>query len=169
MAVTAIKVAKKEDLPADLQTEAKEVDGMWEVEVDLDNSKLTSALQAERQSLKDLKTKYKGLDLDEARTAMAKIKELGDLDPVKAREAIAAMESGNPQELQRLHKEALDRMEMDNQNKMAVVQGQLTEMMLQNQASAILSESGASVPLLQPHVMKSDSSPRRAKTGSSTS
>lgn len=114
---------------------------------------LKSALGAERTKREQLErdvVKYKDIDPDKARSALAKLAELGDLDPTKEADKIAntRFEAAKSQLLEKHQAEVGQRDE-----RIGMLTSTLDDLLRRQRATAALAAAKGNVDLLLPHVL----------------
>lgn len=161
MAIKAI-VTKLEDEPEALREHYAEKDGKFVLSVDPvdgfaleDVSGLKSALGAERTERERLQTqvvKFKDIDPDKAREALAKLEELGNIDPAKEADKLANTKF-EAAKAQLLEKHTADLSQRDD--RITRLTGAMDKLVRQAAATAAIAEAKGSVELLLPHVLAS--------------
>jgi len=113
---------------------------------------LKTALSKERGSRETLEraaAKWKDLDPDKARDALARLAEIADLDPKKEADKIALAK------IEELKKQLLDKHSNElktREDRAATLLRQIESLLIDSAATAALAESKGSVDLLLPHV-----------------
>lgn len=154
------KYAKKDEIPENFRDFYTENDGSFVLDVDPvdgfsleDVSGLKSALGAERTNVEklrgDLKA-FEGLDPKSARSALKKVKELGDLDPAREADRLASekFEAAKGQLVQQHESTLAERDAM-----IGVLSKNLDKFARSERARAAISAAGGNVKLLLPHVL----------------
>jgi hypothetical protein len=161
MAIKAI-IEKLDDAPEPLREHYTEQDGKFVLAVDAvggfaleDVSGLKSALGKERTTRENLEKQvvaFKDLDPAKAREALAKLEELGNLDPAKEADKIAntKFEAAKAQLLEKHGQEITARDE-----RIGKLTGAMDKLVRQAAATAAIAEAKGSVELLLPHVLAS--------------
>jgi hypothetical protein len=159
MAIRAI-IDKLDDAPEAIREHYAEQDGKFVLSVEPVNgysledvSGLKSALGKERTTRETLERQvvaFKDLDPDKAREALAKLEELGNLDPAKEADKIANTKF-EAAKAQLLEKHAQEISQRDERN--AKLSGAMDKLVRQAAATSAIAEAKGSVELLLPHVL----------------
>lgn len=159
MAIKAI-LPSLDQAPEALREHYTEQDGKFFLSVEavdgyaLENvNGLKSALGAERTKREQLErdvVKFKDIDPDKARTALAKLQELGDLDPTKEADKIAntRFEAAKAQLLEKHQGEIGQRDE-----RIGMLTSTVDDLLRRQRATAAIAAAKGSVDLLLPHVL----------------
>lgn len=159
MAIKAI-VTKLDDAPEALREHYAEKDGKFYLAVEPvdgyaleDVSGLKSALGAERTEREKLQAavvKFKDIDPDKAREALAKLEELGSIDPAKEADKLAntKFEAAKAQLLEKHSQEIGER-----DGRIKKLTDAMDKLVRQAAATAAIAEAKGSVELLLPHVL----------------
>lgn len=160
MALKAI-VEKIEDAPEDLRDHYTEVDGKFVLAVEPvggyaleDVSGLKSALGKERTARETLErdvVRFKDIDPDKARTALAELEELKKIDPASEADKIANTKF-EAAKTQLLEKHGQDLSERDGRIK--TLTGAVDGLVREQRATAAIAEAKGAVDLLLPHVLR---------------
>jgi hypothetical protein len=161
MAIKAI-IDKLDDAPEPLREHYAEQDGKFVLSVEPiggfaleDVSGLKSALGKERTQRENLEKQvvaFKDIDPTKAREALARLEELGNLDPAKEADKIAntKFEAAKARLLERHGQELTQRDE-----RIGKLTGAMDKLVRQAAATQAIAEAKGSVELLLPHVLAS--------------
>lgn len=168
MALDAL-VTSLDNIPESLHGEYRQLeDGTYLLDVrpsdrgySLENTQgLKKALQSERQRASAFENEnkklaaYKDIDIHEAQAALARVKELEGIDPVKEAEKIAeAKVKSNLEAISKKYNEQLS----EKDSKLSAREAQLQKLLLKqavDQALAKHQVTGAQLVLAQPHVLQ---------------